>query len=49
MRKAEFYSRGTGVKADRMIIVTPHADERPSKQLRNSGSRYTREFEVLRF
>lgn len=43
MRKAEFYSRGTGVKADRMIIVTPHADERALKTAEEFGIEiYTR-------
>jgi hypothetical protein len=43
MRKAEFYSRRTGVKADRMIIVTPHADERTLKTAEEFGIEiYTR-------
>jgi len=43
MRKAEFYSRRTGVKADRMIIVTPHVDERTLKTAEEFGIEiYTR-------
>jgi hypothetical protein len=43
MRKAEFYSRRTGVKADRMIIASPYADERVLKTAEEFGIEiYTR-------
>jgi len=36
-RKAEFYSGKTGVRADRMIIATPYADERALKTAEEFG------------
>ena len=36
-RKAEFYSRKSGVRVDRMIMVTPYADERALKTAREFG------------
>jgi hypothetical protein len=36
-RKAEFYEKVTGVKADRLIIVTPHADDKALEMAKEFG------------
>ena len=36
-RKADFYERTTGIRADRLVIVTPYADERALKAARKMG------------
>ena len=36
-RKAEFYGRKTGIRADRLVMVTPYADEGALRAARNFG------------
>ena len=36
-RKAEFYGKVTGVKADRLVIVTPYADEKALEMAKKFG------------
>jgi len=36
-RKAEFYEKITGIKADRLVIVTPYADDRALEMAKEFG------------
>ncbi|TDA41788.1 MAG: hypothetical protein DSO07_02745 [Thermoproteota archaeon] len=36
-RKAEFYEKVTGVRADRLVIVTPYADDRALEMAKEFG------------
>jgi hypothetical protein len=40
LRKAELYEKKTGIKQERLIMVTPHADEDAIEAAREWALRY---------